>query len=214
MVSWPVCLAWAPGWNSWPDCFFSLCQLRVSWCGRWVCNLLVKSLLGLARAVTLRSKSRRTHCHILLSHLRLLQPGGPGPCVYIPVPWLNIQVQVILRPTVSRPVCLGVGPPSGAHDQICITVGHLQSSCWGATSLTGGQVCNLLVQFDVTLRSKSLRTHCLIWDSLNLEGQVPVFIFPMNRVAQLHIRALGSLSVTSYNSQGCCGSILTHLHTG
>jgi hypothetical protein len=36
-------------------------------------------LLGLARAVTLRSKSRRTHGLILLSHLRLHQPGGPGP---------------------------------------------------------------------------------------------------------------------------------------
>jgi hypothetical protein len=41
-------------------------------------------LLGLARAVTLGSKSRRTHDYILLSHLRLLQPGGPGPRIYIP----------------------------------------------------------------------------------------------------------------------------------
>jgi hypothetical protein len=41
-------------------------------------------LLGLARAVTLVSKSRRTHDHILLSHLRLPQPGGPGPCIYFP----------------------------------------------------------------------------------------------------------------------------------
>jgi hypothetical protein len=32
----------------------------------------------------LRSKSRRTHDHILLSHLRLPQHGGPGPCIYIP----------------------------------------------------------------------------------------------------------------------------------
>jgi hypothetical protein len=49
-----------------------------------VCNLLVQLLLGLARAVTLGSKSRRTHDHILLSHLRLLQPLGPGLCIYIP----------------------------------------------------------------------------------------------------------------------------------
>jgi hypothetical protein len=47
-------------------------------------NLLVQLLLGLARAVTLRSKSRRTHGHILLSHLRLPEPGGPGPRIYIP----------------------------------------------------------------------------------------------------------------------------------
>jgi hypothetical protein len=50
----------------------------------WVCNLLVKLLLGLERAVTLRSKSRKTHGHILLSHLRLPQPGGPGLRIYIP----------------------------------------------------------------------------------------------------------------------------------
>jgi hypothetical protein len=50
----------------------------------WVCNLPVQLLLGLARAVTPGPKSRRTHDHILLSHLRLLQPGGPGPCIYIP----------------------------------------------------------------------------------------------------------------------------------
>jgi hypothetical protein len=62
----------------------SVWQLWVSWCGApsltrgWVCNLLVQLLLGLARAVTLWSKSRRTHEHILLSHLRLLQPGVPG----------------------------------------------------------------------------------------------------------------------------------------
>jgi hypothetical protein len=49
-----------------------------------VCNLLVQLLLGLARAVTLGSKYRRTHDHILLSHLRLPQPGGPGPRIYIP----------------------------------------------------------------------------------------------------------------------------------
>jgi hypothetical protein len=50
----------------------------------WVSNLLVQLFLVLARAVTLGSKSRRTHDHILLSHLRLSQPGGPGPCIYIP----------------------------------------------------------------------------------------------------------------------------------
>jgi hypothetical protein len=66
-----------------------------------------------------------------------------------------IQVQVILRPTVS----LGVRTTSVAHDQIFITVGHLQSSCCGVPSLTRGRVCTLLIQFAVTLRSNSRRTH-------------------------------------------------------
>jgi hypothetical protein len=38
---------------------------------RCLCNLLVQLLLGLARAVTLGSKSRRSLDHVLLSPLRL-----------------------------------------------------------------------------------------------------------------------------------------------
>jgi hypothetical protein len=105
---------------------------------------------------------------------------------------------VILPPTVSRLDCLGVGPPSGAHDQNLITVGYLRSSCCGAPCLTRGRVCNLLVQFAVTHRSKSLRTKtifcCLISDSPNLDGQVPVFMSLRNRVVKLYPRALDSLS--------------------
>jgi hypothetical protein len=70
--------------------FFFVWRLRVFLCVApsltrgLVCDLLVQSFLVLARAVTLGSKSRRTHDHILLSHLRLPQPGGPGLCFYIP----------------------------------------------------------------------------------------------------------------------------------
>jgi hypothetical protein len=41
-----------------------------------------------------------------------------------------------------------------------------------------------------------------IFYSPNLEGQVPVFISPRNRVAQLYPQAMGSLFITSYDSQG------------
>jgi hypothetical protein len=54
------------------------------------------------------------------------------------------QIQVLLRPTVSRPFRLGVGSPFGAHKQILIFfVCQLLSSSRRASSLTRGRVCNL-----------------------------------------------------------------------
>jgi hypothetical protein len=48
-----------------------------------VCNLLL--LLGLTSTVPLWCESRGTQDHILLSKfLRLPQPGGPGPRIYVP----------------------------------------------------------------------------------------------------------------------------------
>jgi hypothetical protein len=138
----------------------------------------------------------------------------------------HVEGEVNLRPTVGRPVCLGVGPPSGAHDQIFITVRHLRSSCWGAPSLTRGRVCNLLLQFAVTLQSKSRRTHDILLSHLRSYFTVSYETPPTWRARSLYLyppgtkcpsytpRALCSLFVAPDDSQDYCGSILIRLHTG
>jgi hypothetical protein len=53
-------------------------------------------------------------------------------------------------------------------------------------------------------KSRETRDHILlsqIRDSLNLEGQIPVFIYPGNRVGRLFPQILSSLFVASYESQ-------------
>jgi hypothetical protein len=79
-----------------------------------------------------------------------------------------------------------------------------------------GWVCSLqlllVLASAIILRSDTRGTHDYILqsqirDSPNLEDQVPVFISPRNRVAQLYPQALGSLFVASDDSRGYGGGI-------
>jgi hypothetical protein len=77
----------------------------------------------------------------------------------------------------------------------------------------------LVLASAVILRSESRGTHDHILlpqirNSPNLGGQVPVSISPRNRVALLYPKALGSLSVASYDPQGYGVRIRPRLHTG
>jgi hypothetical protein len=59
-----------------------------------------------------------------------------------------VKIEVTLRPTVSRPVCLGVRRPSGTRDQFYflleIFLRQLRVCNFVTPSLTRGRVCNLL----------------------------------------------------------------------
>jgi hypothetical protein len=68
-----------PFWGTWPD--FNFLRLTIS----SSCRALWREDGSIiCSAITHCLESRRTHNHILVSHLRLPQPGGQGPRIYIP----------------------------------------------------------------------------------------------------------------------------------
>jgi hypothetical protein len=84
--------------------------------------------------------------------------------------WIRSRVEssLILRSTDSLPVCRGIKHPSGAYDQILITVRHLRVYWCGELSLTRGRVCRLhlllALASEVILGSESrgTRDHILL----------------------------------------------------
>jgi hypothetical protein len=96
------------------------------------------------------------------------------------------------------------------------------SLMWAAC-LTRGRCCRLQLLLAVAnavivgSESCGANDHILlpqIRDSPSVEGQVPVFTFPRNRMNQLYRQALGSFSVACYDSHGYGGGIRTCLHSG
>jgi hypothetical protein len=101
--------------------------------------------------------------------------------------------------------------PSGTQDQIFDALRRLRVCLYGAPSLMRGRICRLrlllVLASTVILGSKSHWTHdhillSQIRDSPNLDGQVPVYVSPTNRVDQLYPQALGFIFIASYDSQG------------
>jgi hypothetical protein len=100
------------------------------------------------------------------------------------------RVKIMLRPTVTQPVSWCQAPIWGPQDQIFITIRKFRVCWWWMLSLTRWRICRL--QFLLVLTEQSFLGPKAPdpWpyftvsarDSPNLEGQVPVFISPRNRV--------------------------------
>jgi hypothetical protein len=171
----------------------------------WVCSLQL--LLDLTSAVILGSESRRTNDHILLSGFetsptwrarsRISIPRKEGVSVVHPGTRFHplhssinshevkVKFKVILWPTVSWPVCLGVRHISGAHAQVFYfhrTVTDFLM--WGALSDERRVCVQLMLGLAsvVILGSESRRTYdqillSQIWD-FQPEGPGCCIYFP------------------------------------
>jgi hypothetical protein len=115
---------------------------------------------------------------------------------------VRVRVRVTLRLAVCRQsVRLGDKPVETQDQYFFFQQNTCGCSPYVTSSLTRGRVYRLrlllVLASAVILRSESRGTHYHILlyeirDSPNLEGQVPVFISPRNRVARLYPQALGT----------------------
>jgi hypothetical protein len=81
-------------------------------------------------AITHRLESRRAHNHILLSHLRLPQPGGPGPC-YLHPPGIGFTCTFKFKLYCDRrSICQFVLVSGPIYDQILIFFLHVGHPLW------------------------------------------------------------------------------------
>jgi hypothetical protein len=106
--------------------------------------------------------------------------------------YFEVEVEVALRLTVSQSVCISVELTVELvtryyflSEGCCLEVAFL--FLWGALSDERTDLQFSVQSLNGPSRTESvIRLYGLIWDSPNLEGQIPLFISPKNRVAQLY----------------------------
>jgi hypothetical protein len=169
-----------------------------------VCNLLL--LLGLASAVPIGPvprdsrpcfvfqifetsptwRARSLAIHIPRNRVAQLYPRAHGLLDE------HVEIEDTLRLTVSQSVSQYVLVSSPLWDLWTdITAGRLLSESCDLVHVRrplwregGSAVCSVITKWSESRRTRTI-LYCLIWDSPNLESQVPVLISSRNRVVQL-----------------------------
>jgi hypothetical protein len=130
-------------------------QLRIYLCGApslirsRVCSFQL--LLGIASTTFLRSHSHRAHEHILSSlFFRLLQPGGPGSCIYFP--------QEHGSPVITLSIGLDGPVPTDPFYTGCSITTVVTDLCCQATC----QKSVLYFPYCTSCVGPGVRLHCLV----------------------------------------------------
>jgi hypothetical protein len=171
---------------------FALCRLSLSWL---LIFIFRTTQLKIRKHAVWRLKQREVNEATVRAKRPVLRDQLTAVVLF--KSWQSqVESNLMLRPTVSRPVYLRIKRPFGAYDQIFIIVRQLRVGwCWALLSLTRGRVCRLQLLLALASavilgsESRGTRDHILL-------SQIRDFLF-----------------VASCDSQGYGGGILPRLHT-
>jgi hypothetical protein len=132
---------------------------------------------------------------------------------------LIVEVEeVTLRLKISQSSCLGVEPTLGLANRYyflseCFCLKVVALFLWGILSNERTGLQFVVQSLNGSSRAEPVTIlYCLIWDSPKLEGQVPIFISPRNRVVQFKVKSQVTLWPTVSQSWCLVHASLDGLH--